>query len=150
MEITITLKPGMMEILAPHTILLQIASTKLVINFIRINEASASMKILVVEHKKWFVEYRVELKEFNPMLNEYSEDVLSKYSLKSDGIMSRDVFDWNCIYWRRMIEQAANGEYCELCTDGKEHDFALIVARGHVKKIGGGYKGWILRMYGML
>lgn len=108
------------------------------------------MKILVVEHEKWFVEYRVELKEFNPLLNEYGGDVLSNYSLKSDVIMSREVFDWNCVYWQRMIEQAANGEYCEFCTDGKEHDFVLIVARGHVKKIEGGFKGWLLRMYGML
>lgn len=109
------------------------------------------MKILVVEYKKWLVEYRVELKEFSPLLNEYGGDVLPNYSLKSDGIMSREVFDWNCIYWQRVIEQAANGKYCELCTDGKEHDFALIVARGHVKKIEkGGFEEWLLRMYGML
>lgn len=108
------------------------------------------MKVLVVEHKKWLVEYRVELKEFNPLLNEYGEDVLPNYSLQSDKIMSRERFEWECTYWRRVIEQAANGEYCELRTDGKEHDFALIVARGHVKKIEGGFKGWLLRMYGML
>lgn len=79
-----------------------------------------------------------------------SQIALPNYSLKSDGIMSREVFDWNCIYWRGVIEQAANGEYCKLCTDGKEHDFALIVARGHVKKIEGRFEEWLLRMYGML
>lgn len=104
------------------------------------------MKILVVEHKKWLVEYRVELKEFSPLLNEYGGDVLPNYSLQSERIMSRERFDWECIYGRRVIEQAANGEYCELCTDGKEHDFVLIVARGHVRKIEGRFEEWLLKM----
>lgn len=108
------------------------------------------MKILVVEHKQWLVEYRMELKEFNLLLNEYGGDVLPNYSLRSERIMSRERFDWECSYWQRGVEQAANGEYCELCTDGKEHDFVLIVARGHVRKIEGSFEEWLLRMYGML
>lgn len=51
------------------------------------------MKLTVIEHKQWVVDYTVELKERIPDLNEYGADQMDYYAGHMTGLfLPRDFF----------------------------------------------------------
>lgn len=97
------------------------------------------MKLTVIEHEHWVVDYVVELKERIPDLNEYGADQTNYYAGHVTGLfLPRDFFDHLCDYWRECVRIANEGGRCILNPEGADNKcFALSVRRGHVRRLGG-------------
>lgn len=102
------------------------------------------VKLTVIEHKHWIVDYVVELKERIPDLNEYGADQMSYYAEHVVGLfLPRDFFDNFCDYWRECVRIANEGGRCILNPDGLDNKyFSLSIRRGHVRRIGGNNNGY--------
>lgn len=97
------------------------------------------MKLTIIEHEHWVVEYVVELKELIPDLNEYGADQMDYYAGHLTGLfLPRDFFVHLCDYWRECVRIANEGGRCILNPEGWDNKcFSLSVRRGHVRRLGG-------------
>ncbi len=102
------------------------------------------MKLTVIEHQHWVVDYVVELKEYIPDLNEYSADQMPAYNGSIEcRTIPREFFNCLCNYWRECVRIANEGGRCILNPEGVDNKFfALSVRRGHVRRLGGNNNGY--------
>lgn len=96
------------------------------------------MNLNVIENR-WTVSYVVELKERNPITDEYSGDKMPDFAGHLQGLnLPRQVFDNMTAYWREAVEMANAGLRVPLLNpDGREDRFyCLLIRRGHIVKGG--------------
>ena len=101
------------------------------------------MKLTVIEHDRWAVEYVVELKELIPDLNEYGADQMDYFAGHVKGLMlPRKFFDNLCDYWRECVRIANEGGRCILNPYGMDNKvFSFVTRRGHIRRLGGNNNG---------
>lgn len=97
------------------------------------------MKLTVIEHEHWVVEYVVELKELIPDLNEYGADQMDYFAGHVKGLLlPREFFDSLCDYWRECVRIANEGGRCILNPYGLDNKFfTFVTRRGHIRRLGG-------------
>lgn len=102
------------------------------------------MKLVIIEHEYWLVDYVVELRELIPDLNEYGADQMEYFVGHVKGVMiSRELFDNLCDYWRSCVRIANEGGRCILNPYGLDTKyFSFVVRRGHVRRLGGNNNGY--------